>query len=289
MRNTTRLMVAATMAASMASLSSADMFKPSAKEQVQLGQKVAAQIRKEEKVLPDSDPRVKFLRQLGAKLLAASPDDQKAQWQYSFDVIESKEVNAFALPGGPVFFYTGLLDKMQTEDQVAAVVGHELIHVRKEHWANMYAKSQKESLLLNVALILGRANRTIADLSNLGRQVFNDLRYSRNAETESDDQGMQLMVRAGYNPEGMADTFRLLKKISQGGKGWEFLSDHPDDDRRIKRVEENILKLNQTFPAQKKLSLPKTRYKEDDAVDAAIAGFVKGVVSGCAKASRSQP
>lgn len=274
MLRATRFIATLTVAAAVAGPASADPFKPSAKSQVELGQKVADQIRKEEKVLPDSDKRVKFLRQMGARLLAANPDDKKAIWQYSFDVIESKDVNAFALPGGPVFFYTGLLDKLETEDQVAAIVGHELTHVRKEHWANQYAKSQKESLLLNLALILTKANRTAAELSHLGREVFNDLRYSRNDETSSDDNGMDMMVKAGYNPHGMADTFRILQKVSGGSKGWEFLSSHPDNERRIKHVEERIQKLDKKFSPQKPLDLPKTKYKEEYAVEGSWTGLV---------------
>ncbi len=276
MMRATRIFLSVTLASTMATVATADPFKPSAKDQVQLGQKVAAQIRKEEKVLPDNDARVKFIRQVGAKLLAADAGDTKAPWQFTFDVIESKEVNAFALPGGPVFFYTGLLDKMETEDQVAAVMGHELVHVRKEHWANQYAKAQRESLVLNIGLILLKANNTIANISNLGREVFNDLRYSRNAETEADDIGMQTMIKAGFNPNGMADTFRILQSVS-GGKGWEFLSSHPDDAKRVKRVEENIKKQGKTFPPQKKLNLPKTKYKEDPALDSIAEGFLSAI------------
>ncbi|MBX3117647.1 MAG: M48 family metalloprotease [Fimbriimonadaceae bacterium] len=279
MLRTTRLFTILTVATALAGTAASDPFKPSAKDQVQLGQKVADQIRKEEKVLPDSDKRVKFLRQLGAKLLAANPDDKKAVWQYSFDVIESKDVNAFALPGGPVFFYTGLLDKLETEDQVAAIVGHELTHVRKEHWANQYAKSQKESLLLNLALILGKANNTVAQLSHLGREVFNDLRYSRNDETTSDEVGMAMMVKAGFNPRGMADTFRVLQKAGGSAKGWEFLSSHPDTERRIKRVEENIAKLDKKFPPQKPLDLPKSKYKGDYVLDGTSMGTTYAMLS----------
>ncbi|MEQ1932646.1 MAG: M48 family metalloprotease, partial [Fimbriimonadaceae bacterium] len=116
----------------------ADMFKPSKAEQVKLGQQAALEIRKKEKILPATDPRVIMLRRIGERLLK-SVDDSKEPWKYSFDVVDSKEINAFALPGGPVFFFTGLLNKMKTEDELAGILGHELAHTRREHWAYAYA------------------------------------------------------------------------------------------------------------------------------------------------------
>ena len=90
----------------------ADAFKPSKGDQVKLGKRAAEDLRKKEKVLPASDERVRILRKVASRLLA-NVDDGKDPWEYSFDVIESKEVNAFALPGGPTFFFTGLLDRLQ--------------------------------------------------------------------------------------------------------------------------------------------------------------------------------
>src|SRR5436190_794640 len=87
----------------------ADSFKPSKSQQVKLGTQAATQIRKQQRVLPDSDPRVKLVRKIGQKLMG-TVDMGKDPWKFSFDVIESKEINAFALPGGPTFVYTGLLD-----------------------------------------------------------------------------------------------------------------------------------------------------------------------------------
>src|SRR5690349_13519148 len=124
-----------------AGVAQADIFKPSVKDQIELGQQAAAQVRKEERTLPDSDPRVRLIRRIGQRLVSLIPQSErdKKPFQYSFDVISSKEINAFALPGGPVFFYTGLLDNLTTEDQVAGVLAHELAHVRYEHWASAYA------------------------------------------------------------------------------------------------------------------------------------------------------
>lgn len=251
---------AATFAISLALVGtvSADAFKPSKADQVKLGKEAAKEVRQKYKVLPASDPRVKMLRSVGAKILS-TVDDSKEPWEYSFDVIDSKEVNAFAFPGGPVFFFTGLLNRMQTEDQLAAVVAHELTHVRREHWAYQYADAQKRQIGLTLILILARANRTTADLAGLVDGLY-DLKYSRGHETQADDQGMDMMIAAGYNPTGMADIFRILQQATKGGKPPELLSSHPDDNNRIKRIEDRVKKTGKAFAAQRPLPWESAAY-----------------------------
>lgn len=240
----------------MAGSAAADPFKPSQGQQIELGRRAAAEIRKEEKVLPASDPRVQTLRRVGRRLLNRV-DGSKEPWEYSFDVIESKELNAFALPGGPVFFYTGLMDKMKTEDELAGVLSHELTHVRREHWAYAYRDSQKRNLLLNLGLIFAKANRATADLASIGSNLLFDLPFSRGHESQADSQGFDLMVKAGYNPEGMADVFELLRSESKGGNPPEFLSSHPDDKNRINRIREMAKKSGSNYPAMRPLSWAK--------------------------------
>ncbi|RYG35430.1 hypothetical protein EON81_12750 [bacterium] len=241
------------LAVAMVGSASADPFKPSQRQQIELGLKAAAEIRKEEKVLPASDPRVQTLRRVARRLLN-TVDGRNEPWEYSFDVIDSKELNAFALPGGPVFFYTGLMDKMKTEDELAGVLSHELTHVRKEHWAYAYRDSQKRNLLLNLGLIFARADRNTANLASLGSSVLFDLPFSRSHETQADTMGFDMMVKSGYNPEGMADVFELLRSESKGGKPPEFLSSHPDDKNRINRIRELAKKNSGNYPTMRPLS-----------------------------------
>lgn len=228
-------------------------FKPSMQQQIELGQKAADQIRKEEKVLPASDPRVIEVRRIGDRLveLLPSKDGKRKPFRYSFDVIESRELNAFALPGGPIFIYTGLLDNLATEDMLAAILGHEMIHVQNEHWASAYADNQKRRLGLALLLGLIRANDTVFNLASVSDQLLFQLPYSRRHEHESDDQGLDIIVRAGYNPQGVVDVFTLLSKSGGGARGMEWISTHPDSQNRIKRVQERIRKLDRTFPAQR--------------------------------------
>jgi predicted Zn-dependent protease len=235
---------------------SADMFKPSVSQQIELGQKAAAGFRKEAKILPDSDPRVRIVRQIGNKLLAQIPKSErdKKPFQYTFDVVDSPEVNAFALPGGPIFFYRGLLDSLTTEDQVAGVLGHELAHVRYEHWASAYADNQKRKLGLSVLLILLNANDTAFDIASVTDDLLFTLPYSRKHETDADKSGYDLMVNSGYNPQGMADVFKVLKEKGGSKKTEEWISTHPDSDRRIRNIESRIASSGQRYPAQRPLS-----------------------------------
>jgi predicted Zn-dependent protease len=133
-------------------------------------------------------------------------------------------------------------------------MAHELMHVRKEHWAYQYRDQQSRNLGLSLILILTRANRTVADLASIGSQVLIDLPFSRKHETESDEQGFDMMVRAGYNPQGMVDLFTTLQRASSGGKPPEFLSSHPSDGSRIARIQNRIRQANaSSFPALRPL------------------------------------
>lgn len=230
----------------------ADIFKPGKADQVKLGQRAAAEVRQKERVLPASDERVRTLRRVASRLLAQM-DDGKDPWQYSFDVIDNKSVNAFALPGGPTFFFTGLLDRLSTEDQLAGVLAHELTHVRREHWAYAYRDQQQRALGLNLLLIFTRANNTVGGLASIANDLLFNLPFSRSHETQADSQGIDIMVKAGYNPQGMKEVFEILAKASGGGKPPEFLSTHPNDRTRISKIQEKISKMGRTFAPQTRL------------------------------------
>lgn len=250
------LPVAAALTLGTTGVASAQFGKPSESQQVKLGRQAATEIRKKEKVLPDNDPRVQTLRKVARKILGTF-DDGKEQWEYSFDVIDSKDINAFALPGGPTFFYTGLLDRMNTEDELAAVLGHELAHVRRQHWAYQYRDQQSRNALLTLGAIFARPSRTVMGAAGVLSTLAFDLPFSRKHESEADDQGYESMIRAGYNPQGMVDVFQMLKESSQGGKTPEFLSDHPTDDKRIQSIKDKIAKDGRRFPAQRPMGYRK--------------------------------
>ena len=217
--------------------------KPSSKDQIKLGRQAAQEIRKKEKVLPATDVRVRTLRRVAQRLLNTIDKDEP--WEYTFDVIDSKQVNAFAFPGGAIFFYTGLYDRLKTEDELAGVLAHELIHVRREHWARRTGKQQSQNLLITAALILGKANNSVAT----GVSALNSLytmQFSRGDENDADIRGFEMLTKGGYNPQGMADVFRMLGSL--GGKQPEFLSDHPSDGKRVAKIEELARKSGKSYP-----------------------------------------
>ena len=229
----------------------ADMFKPGIKDQIALGKRAAAQVRKEEKDLPDDDAKVREVRRLGAKLVALIPEAEKKKkpFEYTFDVIDSKELNAFALPGGPIFIYSGLLDKLKTEDEVVGILAHEITHIRNEHWASAYADNQKRKLGITVLLTVFNASDTMFNVAGISDTLIFELPYSRKHESEADKVGYDLAVKADYNPQGMVDVFRVLMKESKGGgKGNEWLSDHPALESRIQKIDERMKKESRSFP-----------------------------------------
>lgn len=241
----------------------ADPFKPTFSQQVQLGQDAAKEIRKKEKVLPDSDARVSFLRNLATKFTSQiDAKELKAKpYKWTFDVIDSKEVNAFALPGGSVFFYTGLLEKMGSQDELAAVLGHEMTHVREEHWASDYAAAQRRKVGLVIGDILG-VPRTVLNIANLADDLLLGPKYSRGSEERADKGGFNSMIAAGFNPQGAVDLFDTLDKLSKGSnKPPEIFNSHPDDKKRresmLKRMKEAEAK-GSKWPAKKPLPFAKT-------------------------------
>ena len=227
---------------------------PNVNDQKKVGQQAAQQVLKQYKEVKDA--RTTHFKAIGAKLVnALSPEDQK-KWDYDFHVLDSKEVNAFALPGGPMFMFTGLYQLMESDDALAAVTGHEMTHVRKEHWAKAEAKRQQRQTLLGVGLAIFKAGKAAQTLAGLADSAIGN-KFSRSEEDEADAGGLNDMVNAGYNPSGMISLFNTLEKVSGNGGGGvlgDFLADHPLTNDRIKHAKERITKIvngnpNHTFPA----------------------------------------
>ena len=158
-------------------------------------------------------------------------------------MIDSKDINAFALPGGNMFMFTGLMDRIKSSSELAAVTGHEMTHVRKQHWASAYAGQQKRALGVGVLLGLSHAGRGVQALAGAGEQLYS-LRFSRSEEDQADAGGLENMAAAGFNLSGMVDLFNTLQQATGGKSGGpEFLSDHPLTAERIKRTEDRIAKM----------------------------------------------
>src|SRR5262249_33858242 len=226
----------------------ADAFTPSVQDQLKLGRQAEAEVLRKYRVV--NDERARGLESLGRRLEGALSSTERGPWDYRFHVIDSKEVNAFALPGGPIFMFTGLYDRIHTEDELASVTGHEMTHIRKQHWAHQVATQSKRELGLSVLLGLthaGGAWRQVAGLTD----TLLTLRYSRKEEDQADEGGLQDMVAAGYNPKGMLDLFQTLQEAGGGGGTPGFLSDHPLTKDRIRHTEDRIQQLGaRSFPPE---------------------------------------
>jgi predicted Zn-dependent protease len=216
------------------------MFTPGVKDQIKLGNQAAQQVLRQYKVVRDD--RAAEVERVGRRLLDALPPKDRDQWQWHFYLIQSKEINAFALPGGNTFFFTGLYDRLHTEDELAAVMGHEMTHVRKEHWAHMAGAAQKRQMGLAVILGLSHAGSAWQNVAALADSMLN-LRYSRKDEDQADAGGLQDMVDAGYNPQGMLDLFQVLQQAGGSG-GPAFLADHPLTSTRIQHARQRIAEMD---------------------------------------------
>jgi predicted Zn-dependent protease len=208
----------------------------SKQQDVQLGQESAAQVRKQMTIV--KDPFLNRYVNLVGKRLASSREAQESEFPFTFEVVADPSINAFALPGGPMFINTGLLKAVDSEAQLAGVMGHEMSHVILRHGTNQASKSE----LLRLPAILGPqiGGSVAGQLAQLGIGLGANsvlLKFSRTAETQADLTGSHLMAEAGYNPMEMA---RFFEKLSaQGGqRAPQFMSDHPNPDNRERAIAE---------------------------------------------------
>ena len=179
--------------------------------------------------------------QIIGERLAARSVAAKAPYQYSFHVLaDSRTVNAFALPGGPIFITEGLLRLLRTEAEVAAVLGHEIGHVIARHSAERLAKQQLTQGLIS-AVLVGSGDYTTAQLAQMVGSMIN-MKYGREDELESDALGVRIMAEAGYDPRAMLRVMEVLDKASSGSRQPEFLSTHPNPGNRQEHIKAEIAK-----------------------------------------------
>lgn len=211
-------------------------------EEVQLGKQNAAEVTKQLPVLPDSDPVVQYVQHLGSRLAARAPG---YQWPYNFHVVNVKEINAFALPGGPIFVNLGTIQAADNEAQLAGVMSHEISHVVQRHGTR--AASKQMGAQLPLAILGGlMGNSTLAKAAELGisfgvGSYF--LKNSRQSESEADLLGTDIMYDSGYEPQQMAVFFQKLEKqmgSSVNSMINQFMSDHPNPGNRAEAVSAEV-------------------------------------------------
>jgi predicted Zn-dependent protease len=168
-----------------------------------------------------------------------APEFQKYRWDFHL-LADEKMVNAFALPGGQIFFTHGLFSKLETEDEVAGVLGHEIGHVIARHSAQQMAKNSFISGLVQAGTVAvsdgGMGSHQTAQMI----QAMLTTKYGRADEIQSDTLGVQFMMNAKYNPEGLIRVMKVLKATSGGSRQPEFLSSHPDPGNRVENIQAMI-------------------------------------------------
>jgi len=218
----------------------------SVEQEVALGAQAAPQMAAQMGgVANSSDSQAQRVSSVGMKVVNHS-SARKSPYPFKFHLVnDSKTVNAFALPGGQIFITRALLEKMTREDQLAAVLGHEIGHVIHRHSAEHMAKGQLGQTLATAFGIGASDDYRTAQAASYAAQMANQmvqLRFSRSDELESDETGIRYMVEAGYDPRGMLELMQILAEASKGSRPPEMLSTHPMPEERIRRIEELIRK-----------------------------------------------
>ena len=191
-----------------------------------------------------------YLVRVGERLVDAIPPEyQHSEFRFSFKLVDAKEINAFALPGGFTYVNRGLIEVAKTEGELAGVMAHEISHVALRHGTAQAAKAQKYAIGATAGQILGAIvggglGSVIAGGSQLGIGAY-FLKFSREYETQADLLGAQIMAQAGYDPRDLGNMFRTIEKESKGKSGPEFLSSHPNPSNRYEAInrEAQLLKI----------------------------------------------
>jgi predicted Zn-dependent protease len=219
-------------------------------DDVKVGQQAAAQAEQQLPILRDAEV-TNYVSRVGQRLVAAIPPEfQHPEFRYTFKVVDARDINAFALPGGPMYVNRGMIEAARTEGEMAGVMAHELSHVALRHGTAQATKAQKYSVLAGVAGIAGAILGGPA-IGQLGQAAVGTyfLKFSREYETEADLLGAQIMARAGYDPRDLANVFRTIEQ--QGGSGGpQFLSDHPSPANRYERINQEAATLRVTNPIE---------------------------------------
>ncbi len=216
-------------------------------EEKNLGRQVQRQVAKEVTLMRER-VTVNYVRKLGDRLAAAG---RPTPFEFRFYVVESEDLNAFAIPGGAIYVNTGLIQAVANASELAGVIAHEIGHVTARHTAQIANRQRNTGFVAQAATIVFAVltgNYYAANAGELAARVAATAyvsQFSREFEREADELAVETMVRAGYDPNGLVTMFETLKKEAGGGlKGPQFLSSHPAPTDRIERTKREIASVN---------------------------------------------
>lgn len=206
-------------------------------QEIAMGKEAADQTKQSIGVVPDSALQ-RYVSSLGMAMAKAS-ERPNLPWQ--FTVIDDPMVNAFALPGGPVFITRGILTHMNSEAQLVSVLGHEIGHITAKHSVQQMSQAQLAQIGLVTAMVVRPELQKFGELASQGMGLL-FLKFGRDDESQADQLGFRYMLNAGYAPTEMAEMFKTLGRLSGGGEGRvpEWLSTHPDPGNRVQATLDRI-------------------------------------------------
>jgi predicted Zn-dependent protease len=228
-------------------LASAEEVEKQAAAQYEQLKRQAAQQRA---LAPDDHPQLQKLRSIASRIIPFTTrfNERAPNWRWEVNLIGSKQINAFCMPGGKIAFYTGIIDNLKlTDDEIAVIMGHEIAHALQEHGRERVGKERLAQGLTIGASVLS----SIFGYGDLGGQVAGGaarltlLKYSRDDETEADVVGLDIAARAGFDPRAGVVLWQKMAAASGGGQPPQFISTHPSHKTRIDEIR-----------AQLKLTMP---------------------------------
>ena len=214
-------------------------YKPA--DDVKLGQEVAREAEKEFNLVTNRDAN-NYVVALGQRLVAKAPNENK--FPFTFKIVDDKQINAFALPGGPVYVNRGAIESADNEAQIAGVIGHEIAHIILRHGTSQASKGTFASGIAGaLGSIFGGKVGQIASVGGAFAANSVLLKYSRDAESQADLMGTQILYDSGYDPRAMAEFFDKLAKEHKSSSVEQFFSNHPIPENRIAKVNAEITKI----------------------------------------------
>ena len=217
---------------------------------------------KEKNILVTSGPaydRLKFIANRLIPQTEAFRDDTR-QWDWRLTLIDEPILNASCAPGGKITFYTGIIEQLNlNDDEIAAIMGHEIAHALREHGRERVSQAAAQNILVNIAMAVAGPYGSAVSAANQVAQYAIVLPNSRENESEADAIGLELAARAGYNPMGAISVWQKMLKATKDKSTPEFLSTHPSGETRIEQLTALIPSVEPLYKAAPK---PPNRLKK---------------------------
>jgi predicted Zn-dependent protease len=234
-----------------------------------------SQARQKGVLVPDSDPRVQRLRAIAKRIIPHTVRWNSAaqKWQWQVNLVQDGQVNAFCMPGGRIGFFTGIIDKLKlTDDEIAAVMGHEIAHALREHGRERQSKATTTGLATSIlgAAVSAYTGYDLRGVANTAGQLY-VLKFSRDEEREADLVGLDISARAGYDPRAGIALWKKMAALNQSAP-IELLSTHPGGEHRIEQIQSHMNVLLPLYARSKNTAVDRlppyrsTQYSSNGAV-----------------------